>query len=71
MSHVLVLQNPPNLVKRPDLFGFRNPGLFRLPLEDALRGGVSDCRNRNLQKIFQLVGLGEQAGSGFPKIYKN
>jgi ATP-dependent DNA helicase RecG len=24
-----------------------------------------------LQKMFQLVGLGEQAGSGFPKIYKN
>lgn len=59
------------IVKRPDLFGFRNPGLFRLPREDALRGGVSDCRNRNLQKMFQLVGLGEQAGSGFPKIYKN
>lgn len=59
------------VVKRPDLFGFRNPGLFRLPREDALRGGVSDCRNRNLQKMFQLVGLGEQAGSGFPKIYKN
>lgn len=59
------------VVKRPDLFGFRNPGLFRLPKEDALRGGISDCRNRNLQKMFQLVGLGEQAGSGFPKIYKN
>jgi ATP-dependent DNA helicase RecG len=59
------------VVKRTDLFGFRNPGLFRLPQEDALRGGVSDCRNRNLQKMFQLVGLGEQAGSGFPKIYKN
>ncbi len=59
------------VVKRPDLFGFRNPGLFRVPRGDALQGGVSDCRNRNLQKMFQLVGLGEQAGSGFPKIYKN
>ncbi len=59
------------VVKRPDLFGFRNSGLFRVPREDALHGGVSDCRNRNLQKMFQLVGLGEQAGSGFPKIYKN
>ncbi len=32
---------------------------------------ISDCRNRNLQKMFQLIGLGEQAGSGFPKIYRN
>ena len=59
------------IVKRPDMFIFRNPGTMRLSLEDALRGGISDCRNRNLQKMFQLVGLGEQAGSGIPKIYRN
>lgn len=56
------------VVKRPDLFGFRNPGTLRIPREEVLRGGTSDCRNRNLQKMFQLVGLAEQAGSGFPKI---
>jgi ATP-dependent DNA helicase RecG len=44
---------------------------LRIPKEDILRGGVSDCRNRTLQKMFQLVNLGEQAGSGFPKIIKN
>lgn len=59
------------VVKRPDMFGFRNPGLMRVPLSLALRGGNSDCRNRNLQKMFQLVGLGEQAGSGLPKVYRN
>jgi predicted HTH transcriptional regulator len=59
------------VVKRPDLFGFRNPGLLRVPRQDVIRGGTSDCRNRNLQKMFQLIGLGEQAGSGLPKIYKN
>ncbi len=57
------------VVKRPDLFGFRNPGTFRIPKAEAIRGGISDCRNRNLQKMFQLVGLAEQAGSGIPKIY--
>jgi len=57
------------VIKRPDLFGFRNPGTFRLPKAEMLRGGCSDCRNRNLQKMFQLVGLAEQAGSGIPKIY--
>ena len=59
------------VVKRPDLFGFRNPGMMRLPLAEALRGGMSDCRNRTLQKMFQLVGFGEQAGSGIPKIFRS
>ena len=59
------------VVKRPDLFGFRNPGMMRIPLEMAIRGGFSDCRNRTLQKMFQLIGEGEQAGSGLPKVYRN
>jgi len=59
------------VVKRPNMFGFRNPGTMRIPVETAISGGESDCRNRRLQKMFQLVGLGEQAGSGIPKIYRN
>ncbi len=59
------------VVKGPDVFLFRNSGTMRLSLEDVLRGGVSDCRNRNLQKMFQLIGYGEQAGSGVPRIYRN
>ena len=59
------------VVKRPELFGFRNPGNMRISIEDAILGGNSDCRNRNLQKMFQLIGLGEQAGSGLPKVYTN
>jgi len=57
------------VVKRPDMFGFRNPGLMRIPAEVAIRGGEHDCRNRTLHKMFRLVGVGEQAGSGIPKIY--
>jgi ATP-dependent DNA helicase RecG len=56
------------VVKRPDMFGFRNPGLMRIPVEVALRGGESDCRNRTLHKMFRFVGAGEQAGTGIPKI---
>jgi ATP-dependent DNA helicase RecG len=59
------------VVKRPDMFGFRNPGLMRVPPELAVLGGNSDCRNRRLQKMFQLVGYGDHAGSGLPKIYHN
>lgn len=58
------------IVKRPDMFGFRNPGLMRVPLDIALDGGSSDCRNRLLQDMFRYVGLGESAGSGLPKIFQ-
>lgn len=57
------------VVKRPDMFGFRNPGLMRIPPEIALRGGEHDCRNRTLHQMFRYVGVGEQAGSGIPKIF--
>jgi len=56
------------VVKRPDMFGFRNPGLMRIPVEVALQGGEPDCRNRTLHKMFRFVGVGEQAGTGIPKI---
>lgn len=57
------------VVKRPDMFGFRNPGGLRLPVEQVIRGGESDCRNRILHQMFLLIGLGERGGSGIPKIY--
>ena len=56
------------VVKKPEGYAFRNPGSLRLPIDQVERGGRSDCRNRLLQKMFQLVGEGEQAGSGFAKI---
>ncbi|OYQ77919.1 AAA family ATPase [Ignatzschineria sp. F8392] len=56
------------IVKRPDMFVFRNPGLMRVPLKVALQGGESDCRNRKLHQMFRLINVGEQAGSGVPKI---
>lgn len=59
------------VVKRPDMFGFRNPGLMRISPALAIQGGNSDCRNRRLQTMFQLVGYGDHAGSGIPKIYSN
>lgn len=56
------------VVKRPDLFGFRNPGLMRVPPEIAIKGGESDCRNRRVHQMFLMIGAGERAGSGIPKI---
>ncbi|CCW32795.1 putative transcriptional regulator [Xenorhabdus nematophila F1] len=57
------------VVKRPDLFGFRNPGLMRIPPEQAIKGYESDCRNRLIHQIFLMIGAGERSGSGIPKIY--
>jgi predicted HTH transcriptional regulator len=56
------------VVKDPGGFLFRNPGLMRVPAEQALRGGESDCRNKTLHQMFLMINLGERAGSGLPKI---
>ncbi|OCG20551.1 RNA-binding domain-containing protein [Gilliamella sp. App4-10] len=57
------------VVKRPDMFGFRNPGLMLISKEDAIKGGNSECRNQKMQQMFLYIGLGERAGSGVPRIY--
>jgi len=56
------------VVKRPDMFGFLNPGLMRIPIETAVEGYESDCRNRTLHEMFRYVNIGEQAGTGLQKI---
>ena len=58
------------VVKRPDMFGFRNPGGMRVPIETAILGGESDSRNRVIQQMFLMIGAGERAGSGVPKMFK-
>ncbi len=45
-----------------------NPGTLLISLEQLLRGGVSECRNKSLQRMFQMIGGGEKAGSGVDKI---
>jgi ATP-dependent DNA helicase RecG len=61
---------PINVIKRQDAFVFFNPGRLRIPREALYQGGVSDPRNPSVQKMFQLLGLGEKAGSGFQKILR-
>ena len=56
------------VIKDPAGFVFRNPGMMRVPAEQALRGGESDCRNRTLHQMFLMINLGERVGSGLPKI---
>lgn len=56
------------VVKRPDMFGFQNPGDMRIPLEVAMRGDEPDSRNKRLAHLFGFVSIGEKAGTGIPKI---
>jgi ATP-dependent DNA helicase RecG len=58
------------VIKISDRFLFSNPGRLRILLQRLYEGGVSDARNPNLQKMFQMLGLGEKAGSGFEKILR-
>ena len=51
-----------------DRFVLENPGTLLVSQEQFRRGGVSDCRNKSLQKMFLMIGGGEQAGSGVDKI---
>ena len=46
-----------------------NPGSIRTGRDQMLRGGISDPRNKALMKMFNLIGIGERAGSGVPDIY--
>jgi predicted HTH transcriptional regulator len=52
-----------------DRIEISNPGSFRVPLADAIGGGVSDPRNAVILKMFNLIDIGERAGSGIPNIY--
>ena len=57
------------IIKRPDSISFSNPGDFRIDLNAARSGGVSDPRNGSLIKMLNLINIGERAGSGIPSIY--
>lgn len=57
------------IVKKKDVITFSNPGNFRIDIENAKSGGVSDPRNTALIKMFNLIDIGKSAGSGIPNIY--
>jgi len=58
------------ITKSPEGYYFRNPGSSRISSYDLLTGNRSDPRNPTLLFMFRLIGLAEEAGSGFPKIIR-
>ncbi len=53
----------------PDKIVLENPGSIRTGKKQMLKGGISDPRNKALMKMFNLINIGERAGSGVPDIY--
>lgn len=62
------IQGVLKIIKTKDSLEFTNPGSLKIDLESIFKGGNSKSRNPRTQKMFAFIGLGEGAGSGFPKI---
>ena len=58
------------VIKKQDQIQISNPGGFRIDIETAKSGGVSDPRNGTMLKMFNLIDIGERAGSGIPDIFR-
>lgn len=55
--------------KEPDKLVLANPGYVRTGKKQMRLGGESDPRNKTLMKMFNLINIGERAGSGVPNIF--
>lgn len=64
------VQGTLRIKKFKDRFEFYNPGCLKIPVADIYKGGTSKCRNPFIQKMFRMIGFGENIGSGFFKILK-
>ena len=58
------------VIKKRDSITMSNPGSFRIEIDAAKSGGVSDPRNGTMLKMFNLIDIGERAGSGIPNIFR-
>lgn len=58
------------ILKKRNGITMSNPGSFRIELDAAKSGGVSDPRNGTMLKMFNLIDIGERAGSGIPNIFR-
>jgi predicted HTH transcriptional regulator len=62
------IQGTIKVIRKIDGYEFINPGSLKIDKENIFKGGVSKSRNPKLQLMFRIIGLGENAGSGFPVI---
>jgi len=55
--------------KEFDTITIENPGSIRVGKYQMREGGESDPRNKALMKMFNLIDIGERAGSGIPELF--
>lgn len=46
-----------------------NPGTFRIDIDEAIAGGISDARNSKIFNMFSLINVGERSGIGLCDVY--
>lgn len=46
-----------------------NPGTFRIGIDEAIAGGISDARNGRIFNMFALINVGERSGTGICDVY--
>ncbi len=46
-----------------------NPGTFRISIDEAISGGISDARNGKIFNMFSLIKVGERSGRGLCDVY--
>ncbi len=54
--------------QKDEVLILENPGSIRVGKYQMMRGGESDPRNKTLMKMFNMIGIGERAGSGVPEL---
>jgi len=57
------------ILKNPDSVVIENPGSIIAGKAQMLKGGISEPRNKTIMKMFNLIKIGERAGSGVPDIF--
>lgn len=57
------------ILKDPDKITIENPGSIITGKPQMLKGGISEPRNKSIMKMFNLIRVGERAGSGVPDIF--
>lgn len=55
--------------KDSDTIIIENPGSIIVGKNQMLKGGISEPRNKAIMKMFNLIRIGERAGSGVPDIF--
>jgi predicted HTH transcriptional regulator len=58
------------IINKREAITMSNPGIFRIEIDAAKSGGVSDPRNGAMLKMFNMIDVGERAGSGIPNIFR-